>query len=75
MSQTLLQPVVPLATGFHWATLGARPGVRLVWRWLMNEKQLATESLFTEDFEDTQWQDTQHVFGSMDVPVERYGAT
>lgn len=73
MSQTHQLPA-PLATRFRWSTLGGRPGARLAWRWLVNEKQLAAESLFTEDFQDTSWQDTQHVFGSMDVPVERYGA-
>jgi hypothetical protein len=73
MSQTLQASAQP-TIGVKWATLGDWTGVRLAWRWLVNEKQIATESLFCEDFQDTQWQETQWVRGAVDVPVERYDA-
>lgn len=73
MSHTL-QTTLPTVPGERLATLGFLPAAMTAWRWLMNEKQMATDVLLTEEFEDTQWQDTQYVSGSVDVPLERFGA-
>ena len=47
------------------------PALRLVWRWLMAEKQLAADPAFENEFVDTQWQDTHWTSGSQEVPVIR----
>jgi hypothetical protein len=73
MSHTLLQPV-SLTRAFQWPVLGVGRGARFAWRWLMDEKQMASESFYAEDVHDAQWQDTQTMAFEVDIPVERYGA-